>query len=580
MIQVETRQKIKEYLVRLYGQKAAENIGPRLWELLDTYKTRLPKQYVAPPDQRDAFLITYGDQFQAEGSAPLKTLLGFCRDYFKDILSGIHVLPFYPYTSDGGFSVSDYRQVDPSLGSWQDIREIAAEFRLMVDAVINHCSTQHPWFLGFLQGDQRYRDYFISVPPETDLSRVVRPRALPLLTPFTPSGGGSLLLWTTFSNDQVDLNYQNPEVLLEIVAILLEYVAHGAQWIRLDAIAYLWKEVGAACIHQPQTHWIIQLFRAIFNETAPYVRLVTETNVPHHENISYFGDGTNEAQLVYNFALPPLVLHSIHQQDTSALTAWAAGVHPPSPKATFFNFLASHDGIGLNPARGILTETEIENLVKWTERLGGQASYKNNPDGSQSAYELNINYFDALGDPEGRLSQDEQIRRFMIAQAVLLALQGVPGIYVHSLLGSRGWHEGVARTGQKRSINRQKFQDAQIRAELVDPASRRSQIYRAYRSFLKARAGSAAFHPAGSQQILDLGSQTFALLRTSPHGGEEALCLHNFTSRPALLQLSHLGWGAKTALRDLIQPAKMVAQTDRPLELKPYQVQWLAVERQ
>ncbi|NPV75946.1 MAG: sugar phosphorylase [Anaerolineae bacterium] len=580
MTQVDTRQKIKEYLVRLYGQKATEKITPRLWEVLDTYKTRLPKRYVAPPDQRDAFLITYGDQFQAEGHAPLKTLLGFCRDYFKGILSGIHILPFYPYTSDDGFSVSDYRQVDPSLGSWQDIQEIAAEFRLMVDAVINHCSTQHPWFLGFLQGNPRYRDYFITMSPETDLSMVVRPRALPLLTAFTPSGGNSLLLWTTFSSDQVDLNYHNPEVLLEIIAILLEYVAHGAQWIRLDAIAYLWKEVGTACIHLSHTHWIIQLFRAIFNDTAPYVRLITETNVPHHENISYFGDGTNEAQLVYNFALPPLVLHSIHQQDASVLTAWAAGVYSPSPEATFFNFLASHDGVGLNPVRGILTESEIESLVKRTEQLGGLVSYKNNPDGSQSAYELNINYFDALGDPEGRLSQDEQIQRFMVAQAVLLALQGVPGIYVHSLLGSRGWPEGVTQTGQKRTINRQKFQDAQIRTELADPTSRRSQIFRAYRSFLKARAGSTAFHPAGGQQILDLGSQTFALLRTSPYGGEEVLCLHNLTPRPAILQLSRLSGGVKTTLRDLVQPEKIIAQTDHSLKLKPYQVQWLAIERE
>lgn len=579
MTQQETRQRIKDDLTRLYGQKTAAEISPRLWELLDTYKSRLPARHTSPPDQREAVLITYGDQFQTDGITSLKTLSGFCRDYFKDILSGIHILPFFPYTSDDGFSVSDYRKVNSDLGTWQDIQEIAAEFRLMVDAVINHCSVRHPWFLEFLQGNPRFQDYFIAVPPETDLSMVVRPRALPLLTPFTASNGDNLLLWTTFSSDQVDLNYQNPQVLLEIIAVLLEYVAHGAQWIRLDAIAYLWKEIGTTCIHLPQTHWIIQLFRKIIDEVAPYVRLITETNVPHHENISYFGDGTNEAQLVYNFALPPLVLHSIQQQNASALTAWAAEVKPPSSEVTFFNFLASHDGIGLNPARGILTETEIENLVKCTERLGGLVSYKNNPDGTQSAYELNINYFDALGDPENRLSQSEHIQRFMVAQAILLALQGVPGIYVHSLLGSRGWFEGVLQTGHKRTINRQKFQDTQIRAELADPISRRSQIFQTYRGFLKARAGSAAFQPAGSQQILDLGSQTFAILRTSPGGEEKVVCLHNLTPHPAVLQLSLLDLDTKTPLRDLIQPARIVTQPDYPLELKPYQVQWLAIDR-
>ena len=575
----ETRQKTKEYLVQLYGPQVAETIATRLYELLDTFKNRLPKRQITPPDQRDAFLITYGDQVQTNGQTPLKTLLSFCHDYFKDILSGIHILPFYPYTSDDGFSVADYRQVDPALGSWQDIQEIACKFRLMVDAVINHCSVQNPWFQGYLQRNPRYQDYFIAISPEMDLSKVVRPRALPLLTPFTSANGDRLFLWTTFSNDQVDLNYQNPEVLLDIVAILLDYVAHGAQWIRLDAIAYLWKEAGTPCIHLPQTHWVIQLFRAIFNETAPYVHLVTETNVPHHENVSYLGDGTNEAQLVYNFALPPLVLYAIHQQDARALTTWAAGLRLPSPDVTFFNFLASHDGIGVNPARGILTEAEIENLAKLAEQLGGRVSYKNNPDGTQSVYELNINYFDALGDPEGRLSQDLHIRRFMVAQSILLALQGIPGIYVHSLLGSRGWLEGVVQTGQKRTINRQKFQDAQIRAEIADPASRRSQIYQAHQRLLKARASSPAFHPAGGQKILDLGSQTFAILRSSPQGTEQVLCLHNLTPRSVVLQFSHLGWDAKTSLCDLIQSDQITLRSDFTLELQPYQVQWLAIDR-
>jgi sucrose phosphorylase len=308
---------------------------------------------------------------------------------------GIHILPFYPWTSDDGFSVTDYRKVDSNLGEWKDITSMQNNFRLMFDGVINHISAESEWFKGFLRDDPPYRDYFITVDGDPDLSQVVRPRALPLLTSFnTPSG--EKRVWTTFSADQIDLNFKNPEVLFEILDIMLMYIERGATYIRLDAIAYLWKEIGTTCIHLPQTHHLIQLMRCVLDEVAPHVHLITETNVPHADNISYFGDGTNEAQLVYNFALPPLTLHTFHTGNAQVLSNWAKTLTLPSDKTTFFNFLASHDGVGLNPARGILSNEEIDALVNKTLAHGGLVSYKNNSDGSQSPYEMNVNYFDAL----------------------------------------------------------------------------------------------------------------------------------------------------------------------------------------
>lgn len=544
-----TSERLLEHLTALYGAEAAPALLARLRERLEAYRGRIPVPPVTALTERDALLITYGDQVRAEGEAPLRTLADFCARHLAGVVSGIHILPFYPWTSDDGFSVVDYRAVDPALGTWDDLARFR-RFRLMFDAVINHMSTQSAWFQGFIAGDPRYRDFFVTVEGSPDLSRVVRPRALPLLTRFN-TAAGERAVWTTFSDDQVDLNYANPEVLLEIVDVLLFYVAHGAEFLRLDAIAYLWKEIGTTCIHRPQTHQVIQLFRAVLDDIAPpsserearsasppqaplapHVRLITETNVPHRDNLSYFGDGTNEAQLVYNFALPPLTLHALHTGDARVLSEWAAGLRLPSDRVTFFNFLASHDGIGLNPARGILPEREIDALVERVRAHGGLVSYKHNADGTHSPYELNINYFDALSDPNGAEPLSVQIDRFLCAQAILLALIGVPGIYFHSLFGSRGWPEGVRQTGRNRTINREKCERDALERELADPASLRARVFGRCRDLLRARAASPAFHPHGQQEILEDGPAVFAVRRTSPDGAHRVLCLHNVSAEP------------------------------------------------
>ncbi len=515
--------------------------------------------------ERDAILITYGDQLHEPDRVPLRTLAEFCEQHLRGVVDGLHILPFYPYSSDDGFSVIDYKQVNPALGSWGDVARIERHFRLMFDGVINHISAQSAWFKAFLRDDPKYRDYFIVVDGDPDLSQVVRPRTLPLLTEFTTPSGVKKV-WTTFSADQIDLNYANPDVLLDIIDVLLFYVAHGAELIRLDAIAYLWKEIGTSCIHLPQTHRVVQLLRAILDEVAPHVLLITETNVPHQDNLSYFGDGHNEAQLVYNFALPPLTLHTFRTGDATALTRWAAGLALPSDQTTFFNFLASHDGIGLNPARGILREDEIDALVQQVVAHGGRVSYKTNPDGSTSPYELNINYFDALSDPHGGEPLSLQIDRFVAAHAIMLALAGVPGIYFHSLFGSRSWPEGVTQLGYNRAINRQKYDRAEVEHELSDPQARRYHVFHRLKQLLQVRSTSSAFDPQSEQHVLTISDHVFAIERAA--ATEQVLCLHNVTSRPQAIQLES-EWQAAT---DLVTARKM---TGTAVTLTPYQVLWL-----
>jgi len=563
---------LTSYLSFLYGAEKTPPLLDRIHRIIDDYRSRIPERN-GELTEKDSLLITYGDQLISPDEKPLQTLGEFSREYLRGVIGGIHILPFYPWTSDDGFSVTDYREVDPALGEWDDISALQKNFRLMFDGVINHISSQSEWFKSFLNGDAQYADYFILAEESPALSKVVRPRALPLLTLFhTPSG--EKRVWTTFSADQIDLNYQNPEVLFEILDILLMYVERGATFIRLDAIGYLWKEIGTTCIHLPQTHQMIQFLRAVLDDVAPFVQLITETNVPHIDNISYFGDGTNEAQLVYNFALPPLVLHTFRVGDASALSDWAKELTLPSDRVTFFNFLASHDGIGLNPVRGILPEQDIEALVEKTLEHGGLISYKHNSDGSQSPYEMNISYFDALSNPQGNEPLELQAARFMAAQSIMLSLVGVPGIYFHSLFGSRSWRAGVDVTGRNRTINRQKFDLATLETELADPASLRSLVFQRYAHLLRARSTSSAFDPHGKQQVLDCGKATFALLRISPDGSQRVLCLHNVSRQSQNLTPDLKDIFSSVPLTDLTT-GRPIDKATGSLSLQPYQTLWL-----
>jgi len=561
-----TMKELLDHLALLYGEDEAPRLYERAQKIMDGHHARTHgAARNGELTERDSILITYGDQVQTPNEKPLQTLKKFCDKYLTDVISGIHILPFYPWTSDDGFSVTDYRNVDSNLGSWDDISSMQGHFRLMFDGVINHVSAQSEWFKGFLRGDPNYRNYFITIEGEPNLSHVVRPRALPLLTSFQTSSGEKKV-WTTFSGDQVDLNFKNPEVLLEILDILLLYAERGADFIRLDAVAYLWKEIGTTCIHLPQTHHVIRFLRAVLNEAAPLVHLITETNVPHADNISYFGDGTDEAQLVYNFALPPLTLHTFHTGDARVLSNWAKMLTLPSGKTTFFNFLASHDGIGLNPARGILSDGEIDALVDKTLEHGGLVSCRHNSDGTRSPYEMNVNYFDALSNPGGNEPLELQVNRFIAAQAIMLSLRGVPGIYFHSLFGSRGWIEGVKQTGRNRTINREKCQLDLLQNELADDNSLRAKVFTRYRGLLLARGGSSAFHPCGAQNILDVHPSVFAIERISPDETARALCLHN-TSKYKITFNTNYNSG-----KDLVTGRSLQVSN---IALEPYQILWI-----
>ena len=569
---------MREKLCLLYGAERGQACHARLMAMLEAFKARHPELSNTPIDpaervtERDIMLITYGDSLQEPGTPPLQVLHRFLKAHLAGAISAVHILPFFPYSSDDGFSVIDYKAVNPDLGDWDDVSRLGADFKLMFDAVINHVSAQSEWFHGFKEGRPPFQNFFIAVDPVTDLSSVVRPRSLPLLTPVE-TDRGEVHVWTTFSADQIDLNYAHEDVLLHVIDVLLYYVSRGMSFVRLDAIAYLWKKIGTSSIHLQETHTVVRLLRDVLDVVAPHVAIITETNVPHAENVSYFGDGTNEAQLVYQFSLPPLTLHAFAEGDATTLSDWAAGLEKVSDQTTFFNFTASHDGIGVRPAEGILSAAEIEALVRRTKAHGGQVSYKINGDGSQSPYELNINYFDALSNPRGDDPLDVQVARFIASQAILLAFVGMPGIYIHSLLGSRSWLEGPAMTGRARTINRQKLMAQEVEAELADPGSLRHLVFTRYMHLITRRIREKAFHPNARQQVLDLSPSLFSLLRTSTDGCEHVVAIHNVAHRDVRLDLSRIPLGRVAQFYDLVSESRLLPTST--ITIRPYQVLWL-----
>ncbi len=563
------RDQLRYRFARLYGQESLEQLMDRLALIAGRYSFLGEACSVDDTcwDQRSVLLITYGDMVQAPGEKPLHTLERFLEDYCADLLTGVHVLPFFPSSSDEGFAVIDYRRVDPELGDWDDIEALGQRFHLAVDLVLNHVSRQSRWFENYISGIAPGRDFFIEVEPGTDLSAVVRPRTSPLLTTIqTVSGPRSV--WSTFSPDQIDLDYRNPDVLLEMIDILLWYISHRARIIRLDAVAYIWKEFGTSCVALPQTHEIVALLRLIVDHVAPGTLLLAEAHLPHAQNIRYFGKG-DEAQLLYQFSLPPLLLLALIQKTARHLRQWAASLEPPPPGCTFVNFTASHDGIGLRPLEGLASSEEIDCLVSHVLSCGGLVSSRQGPEGQQLPYELNTTYFDALKDPEHPHDQEMQIRRFLCSQIIMLVLPGIPAFYFHSLTASGNDREGVALRGTNRAINRGRWQDSRLRALLADSNSPAGRVMRALTRVMAVRRHQQAFHPDAPMEVLESDERIFALIRGS-QTGQPVVCLHNLSSDRVLLSLAPLvPWAGE--MYDLLGEQKM----DAELTLGPYQCCWL-----
>ena len=570
----EKRQSVRQRLVNLYGEAVGPATAGRVFRILETHRQLRQRSVTGPLwSHNDVVLITYGDTVQSAEYPPLQTLRSFLSRNLPDAVSMVHLLPFFPWSSDGGFSVTDYRAVNPQLGTWDDIAALEQRFDLAFDLVLNHCSRENLWFVDYIAGQEPACDYFIEMDPAENLSMVTRPRSSPVLSGVR-THRGLRNVWTTFSNDQIDLNYANPEVLLEFIDILLYYFRRGARMIRLDAVAFLWKQPGTSCIHLPQTHEIVRLFRDLLELVEPGGLIITETNVPHQENLTYFGDG-DEAHLVYQFSLPPLLLHAIYSGNTQYLRDWAQSLETLDlpPNCTFFNFTASHDGVGLRPLEGLVPEGEVNRMLDAMRERGGYISTRRNSDGRDIPYELNISYFDAFRKPHGE-ARDFHVPAFLLSQIITLSFRGIPGVYLHSLTATPNDTLGVERTGLTRAVNRRQWDRGELESLIRNPQSETGQVFHAYRRLLQIRRRQPAFHPDAQQQVLELDNGLFGLRRVSLDGRQEIVCLFNCTGCAASVPRDSLPAGID-GWRDLIGSAD-VSFTQQRVQLSPYAACWFA----
>ena len=567
---------MRRRLAAVYGIEEADVLLNRLYQMVGRYGVGAQlTESGANLAAKDVVLITYADMVQStcKDSSPLSVLKEFCTARLKGAVSTIHILPFYPWTSDDGFSVVDYREVSEDYGTWEDVSKLGEEFDLMFDLVLNHCSSKSPWFKEYVSGIEPGLNYIMEGNPKTDLSMVVRPRSTPLLTPYQ-TRKGERFVWTTFSADQVDLDWTSPDLLFEFLDIILYYISIGCKILRLDAVAFLWKKIGTNCLHLPETHQIIKLIRNFLEVVAPDVVILTETNVPHEENISYFGKG-DEAHAVYQFSLPPLLLHGLLRGTSEHLTDWATHLAPPPKGCHFLNFTASHDGVGVRPLEGILPHEEILGLADEIRKKGGFVSMRRLEDGSESPYELNSTFFSALSDPE-----DEELgmARFQCSQAVALAMKGIPAVYFHSLCGTPNDLDGYQQTKRNRTVNRKKWDQKVLNDLLDDQDTVPAQIFQWYSRTLRMRAGCPAFHPEAPQEIINLGLSVFAFRRDSQDGALSVFCLFNFKSDETAIEEMKLVKKIfpQNKARDLISGGEIDWDKTGRLHLRPYQALWLS----
>lgn len=503
-----------ELLNEIYGPEDAGEVRER-YEALITQHQQRARGTNHHLRSADSWIISYPDHISGHQGAPLEVLDDFVECRLRPSITGIHILPCFPSSSDEGFSVKDYLTIDEQYGSWRDIERIASHGNLMLDAVVNHASTQGEWFKKWQEGIHPFDGFFRTEDPRADLSDVVRARQHPLLTKFDTTQG-ERWVWTTFSPDQADLDYRNPEVALAIAEVILAYAHHGATAIRLDAVGFLWKEAGTPSIHLENTHRVVQLLRATLDATYPNVLLVSETNVPHTENISYLGDGsTREADMVYQFPLPPLMLHAFATGNGTALKTWLGTIDEIPPETTYFNFLASHDGVGLRPLEGLVEENDVRMLVEACIANGGLVTYRSDNDGRAVAYELNGTWFDLI---RGASVGAEALQRHIASHGLMLALRGEPAVYVQALLAERNAIELAATTSQPRSMNRRRFSIEGIDRCLADPESDASFSLHHLVEMLGWRRESDAFFPESAQRVLSTSVHVVGIERISLSG--------------------------------------------------------------
>ena len=518
----------------------------------------------------DVVLITYADSVVDDAKPGLQGLRSFVNRHLQVFAPVIHVLPFLESTSDGGFAVSSHEQLESRHGDWSDLAALAEGRRLMADLVLNHVSASHPWVRQFLRDEEPGRLCVLEAAPDPCWDDVVRPRSSALFT-HLQSSVGQRQVWTTFGPDQVDLDWRCPEVLLGFTRLLKQKLAHGVRWIRLDAVGFLWKEPNTSCIHRPQVHRLVEVLRHLLTYAcAGGGVVVTETNVPEEENLSYLRSG-REAHLAYNFPLPPLLMEAAMSGSADLLNRWLSR-WPQLPNSTaLLNFTACHDGVGLRPLEGLMPQRRLLNLLIACEHRGGLVSHRRLADGEDVPYEINISWWSAMADG-GIDPAHLQRQRFLLTQLLVMALPGVPAFYLPALLAEPNDLSRFRRTGQRRDLNRPQFKLEAVERRLEDPDSEAIAVVTVLRRALQVRREQPTLHPDADLQLLSAGRADLVILRRC-YQGKVLIAVHNITASRLTLDRRGLEGCGEGSWDDCLSGRS--APLPPRIQLEPYVVHWL-----
>ena len=570
MIIQKDQKKIISILKKIYRQiLTKQNIDllkNEIVQLIEDFnkKNRLNKINIS---EKTSLIISYGDNIYSNQSSSMKIFQKFFQKNLEKLFDTIHFLPFYPSSSDSGFAVKDHYQIDRKIGNWSDLKKISKSKKIMADVVINHASARGLWFKNFLKRKKPGKDYFLTVNSKFNTSKVVRPRDHKLLKKIKIFEKNDYL-WRTFSPDQIDLNFKNPSVLLRFIKIIIHLINNGVTIFRLDAIAYLWKQNGTKCINLSQTHEIIKLLRVVTSLLNVQTLIITETNLPEKENLSYFGKN-NEANWVYNFSLPPLLIHAFLFENSSYLNQWSRKLPSTKHGNCYLNFIASHDGIGIRPTEGILNEKTLSSFLKRLKKNGSKFSYRKVQNKSKKVYEANITVFDALKksdfDPKGLFF----LERYVSAHAIMISFEGIPAVYFNSLFGKSNDEAKYIITGNNRDVNRYKWNFNNITTKLRDKKSKQSIFYRNIGALLEIKRKQKAFHPNASRFNINLGSKIFCFKRISKDKKQSIICMTNLSSKIQTPNFKKIG-----NYRDLLN-SNLKFREGPSLILKPFQTVWL-----
>ncbi|KGG12660.1 putative sucrose phosphorylase [Prochlorococcus sp. MIT 0601] len=522
-------------------------------------------------DSSTAVLITYADGIYQQGEPSLKTLKKLIDNYLTDLSSVIHILPFLCSTSDGGFAVSDYEKLEPRFGGWEDLNDLSKEHILMADLVLNHVSSSHPWVQQFIKSKEPGSKYIFSPQHSDDWSNVIRPRSSSLFTSLATING-TKEVWTTFGPDQIDVNWKEPYIVIEFLKLIIRYIKSGIKWIRLDAVGYIWKESGTTCLHRTQVHQLVRSLRIEMEQIFSEGVLITETNVPEKENISYLQSG-DEAHLAYNFPLPPLLLEALISNKCDLLNNWLCS-WPELPKNTgFLNFTSSHDGIGLRPLEGLMDKNRMRNLLIACENRGGLISHRRLSNGEDKPYELNISWWSAMKN-DGRDSSLFQFERFILSQLFVMSLKGVPAFYLQALMASENDLKTFTKSGERRDLNRERFEASTLFNKLEDEQSLPSRNLKLLKKAMNLRRELRSFHPDQPMKCVTKNRSDLVILFRG-EGRDTLMAIYNMTNAKLCYSLSNILRVEGKFISSWKDCLNNFKSHQNRIELSPYSAHWL-----